>query len=738
MSLEPLAAEPLKGLNELFGHPDFRGGQREVIDAVLGGDDALVVMPTGSGKSVCYQLPACLVDGVSIVVSPLIALMKDQVDQLSALGLPVTFINSSISRDEQLRRMNEISYGVHKIVYVAPERFKSPRFVEALRGVDIGLFAVDEAHCISQWGHDFRPDYRRLGDVRKELGSPRTIALTATATPTVQDDILEGLGLREAQVFVRGFERPNLEFEVFQARGGEAKEDRIEALCRHHDGESVVVYCATRKQVKSVTGALRRRGLDAGIYHGGMPDAERAAAQDNWAAGELPILVATNAFGMGVDKSDVRAVIHYNVPSSLEAYYQEAGRAGRDGDPANCLLLFNYGDRGIHEFFMENSYPDAAAYRAVWKELRALGEGAQPFDRQRFANRVRGVHPMGVDTILRSLRYGGYLEDGVRSGQSWIAVTQDVSASELDIDWEHAATRRAIATSQLEDVVGYASAQGCRQNFIVEHFGGTPQRAEGCGTCDHCAGMAEYAVDALEELAREVRTRDEPGIVLKKLLAGLARARGRFGAHAVAQMLRGANTKKMRNTSLGNLSTFGILDDLKQDDIVHLLDVLARHGLAAANQHGCLGLTDLGNLVMLDEEQPPASLAREWELSVKERGAGGGRATRPKKKRRTGPVAAGSTYDQTLGLFREGNTIEQIAALRDIQARTVLDHLVVLASRGEELEVEARADVVEALSKQERYQDGDSLRELRDSLDVECSYEELKLAMVEWLQRSSG
>ncbi len=738
MSWEALATDARQGLEDLFGHGEFRSGQQEVVDRVVGGSDALVVMPTGSGKSLCYQLPACLVDGVALVVSPLIALMKDQVDQLRELGLPATLINSSITRDEQRRRIESIRHGGHKIIYVAPERFKSSGFLRALEEIDVGLFAVDEAHCISQWGHDFRPDYRRLGEVRERLGNPRTMALTATATPTVQKDILRGLGLEDAEVFVRGFERPNLKFEVYQARGHDAKEDRIVALAEHHHGESVVVYCATRKQVRNVARSLRRRGLDVAAYHGGMDDAKRAQKQDAWSSGEVPLLVATNAFGMGVDKSDVRAVIHYDMPSSLEAYYQEAGRAGRDGEPANCLLLFNFGDRGIHEFFIENSYPDAAAYRAVWTALQALGKGTQPFDSDRFAERVRGVHPMGVETILRSLRYAGYVEDGMRDGHGWVALPRPVDASELDIDWTHAASRRAIAERQLEDVVAYASTQDCRQNFIVEHFGGTPAMPTGCGTCDRCKGMPDYAREAMADMVREIRTRDDADTVLKKLLAGVARARGRFGAHAIAQMLRGANTKKMRKTSLGKLSTFGILRDLKQDDLVHLLDALARHGLTVTNEHGCVALAQIGKLVMVGDEEPPSSLQDEWDLTIVERGTGRQASRARVSIAPRGPVPGGTTYEKTLGLLNEGLSVAEVAVRRGIRERTVLDHLVLLADRGETLEIEARSDLVEALREHDNFAVGDSLRELRDALPYECSYSELKLALAVWLGEKSS
>ncbi len=364
----PTLNDALSALRRHFGFAEFREGQSEVISAILEGKEALVVMPTGSGKSLCYQLPALMLEGVTLVISPLIALMKDQVDALQGRGLPATFINSSIGSAVQTARINELRRGQIKIVYIAPERFRSPRFVEALRSVRIALFAIDEAHCISTWGHDFRPDYLRLKGAIRSLGNVQTLALTATATPYVRTDIIAQLGLVRPQTFVSGFDRPNLTIDVLHTEREYEKIGHIKRLARLHDA-SGIIYTTTRKAVEQVSVALHDRSLRVAAYHAGMSDGERARAQEDFMSGKTQMIVATNAFGMGIDKPDIRFVAHYQMPGSIEAYYQEIGRAGRDGLPSSCVLLFNYADKNTHDFFIEGSYPDAARHTFPTKAI---------------------------------------------------------------------------------------------------------------------------------------------------------------------------------------------------------------------------------------------------------------------------------------------------------------------------------------------------------------------------------
>jgi ATP-dependent DNA helicase RecQ len=361
--------DPKDILRRHWNYSDFRPGQGKAVEAVLAGRDTLVIMPTGGGKSLCYQVPALLLSGVTLVISPLISLMKDQVDTLERAGVPATFINSSLSASEMAARLKEVEAGRTKLVYVAPERFDSPAFHELVKRLEISLLAVDEAHCVSQWGHDFRPSYLRVGDVRRALGSPPMVALTATATLEVRRDIEKQLELRDPEVLVTGFDRRNLTWHVLPAKNDSEKDRLMLRLLRGSDDCSIV-YASTRKSVDALTSLLGGVGIQAVGYHAGIRDVDRKRIQEAFMTGEARVVVATNAFGMGIDKPDVRRVIHHSMPGTLEAYYQEGGRAGRDGNQSDCILLHAFKDRFTHEFFIEQTYPPRAVIEGLMKELR--------------------------------------------------------------------------------------------------------------------------------------------------------------------------------------------------------------------------------------------------------------------------------------------------------------------------------------------------------------------------------
>lgn len=406
MSINPLDAARAV-LRQRFGYPDFRKGQADAIATVLSRRDVLVVLPTGGGKSLCYQVPALVLPGMTVVISPLISLMHDQVHALERRGIPATFVDSTLARSELNARLTQAFRGELKLLYVAPERLMTGDLARRLRETELSLLAVDEAHCISEWGHDFRPSYLRLAQARDAIGAPPTIALTATATPEVRRDIVRLVGLRQPRVIVTGFDRPNLTFRVQRTGTDKAKCSALLGLLRGSVGASVV-YASTRGTVERLAGFLTRNGVPAAAYHAGREDAVRARAQAAFMADRVRTIVATNAFGMGVDKADVRAVVHYAMPGTLEAYYQEAGRGGRDGQPAVATLLHAYADRFTHEFFIDASSPPWELVQRV----HALLLAPSGVDRATLGAALGNASAArSLDAALRVLRGAGLLGD---------------------------------------------------------------------------------------------------------------------------------------------------------------------------------------------------------------------------------------------------------------------------------------------------------------------------------------
>jgi len=515
--------QPLEVLERYFGYRTFRPGQGEVVDRLLQGGDVLSVMPTGAGKSICFQVPALCLEGITLVVSPLISLMKDQVGALLQAGVKAAYLNSSLTERQFGLALRNARQGMYKIIYVAPERLETESFLRFAQQADISLLAVDEAHCISQWGQDFRPSYLNIPQFIQALPKrPAVGAFTATATPQVRADIVRALELEDPFTLVSGFDRPNLFFQV------EVPKSKKEALLRFlapRREESGIIYCATRKTVEEVCAFLQERGFSAGRYHAGLESRERQTSQEDFSYGRVRLMVATNAFGMGIDKSDVRFVVHYNMPKDVESYYQEAGRAGRDGEEAHCLLLYSPGDVRTNQFLIE---------------LR----GEEETD-EGYAQRVRREQ------------------------------------------------------ERLKYMTIYCRTTGCLRGYLLKYFG--EKAKEHCGKCGSCrSNFQELDI-----------TRDA-----QQILSCVRRAGERFGVGTIADVLRGADTERIRAWGLNTLSTYGLMREYTRDEVLSRIQSLLEAGclVQAEGQYPTLSLGPKARGVLFEGEKLTAqvrSLRRE-------------------------------------------------------------------------------------------------------------------------------
>jgi ATP-dependent DNA helicase RecQ len=723
----PTISDAQSALERYFGFTNFREGQSAVIGSVLDGRDVVVVMPTGGGKSLCYQLPALLFPGTTLVISPLIALMKDQVDALNAREIPATYINSSLSFDELRARLQAMERGIYRLVYIAPERFRNARFIESLKPVEISLFAVDEAHCISQWGHDFRPDYLRLREAAEALGRPQIIALTATATPTVRSDIGMQLGLKNPVESVAGFDRHNLTLRVEPCKTERERINKAFQIARYANGPGIV-YASTRKNVEEVTGQLQRLGLTVSGYHAGLVDEKRARIQDRFMAGDLQAIVATNAFGMGVDKSDLRFVTHYNLPGSIEAYYQEVGRAGRDGLPSVCTLLFNYVDTRTHEFFIEGSYPPRQIIERIYLFLLGLKLETIYFSAREISTKMGIKNEMAINSALIYLEKAGHIRRGQvgqvgQVGQG-IGMIDSVPVGELRVDWGDLERREAADRRKLREMVNFAYHEKCLRAFILRYFGDRKQ-ATHC-RCSNCRPQMSWAEVATVESkraastsgpARETPTSPPPLIppapfgpralsdgehlAVRKILSCVARVEGRFGRGTVASVLRGSKAKNVIVNNLDELSTYGLLGDYSQDELTRFINALIVAGCIrqSGGAYPVVSLTELGRQVMLDRlrvsldfDAVEADVGLDDEISL----------SLPKS----------GTYELTYDLYQRGLSINEIAAERGLKKKTIEEHIAELISDGREVDPDDLIDPED--------------RKLIETAALRCGLEKLK------------
>ena len=567
-------------LREQFGFEAFRPAQKQVIDKIVAGQSALAVMPTGSGKSLCYQLPALALPGLTLVVSPLIALMKDQVDQLTYLGLPATCINSSVAREQQKSRLEQAIAGRIKLLYVAPERFQNDEFRAGLSQTKVSLFAVDEAHCISLWGHDFRPDYLRLRAVVRELQSPPILALTATATPAVRRDILTQLGIEQAPQIVSGFDRANLYLEVREVGTSAEKIRAIIELARW--APLGIVYAGTRKNVDEIYSSLRRAGVQSAAYHAGLLAADRKSVQERFMNASECVIVATNAFGMGIDRSQVRFVVHADIPDSVEAYYQEIGRAGRDGEPARCLLLFNYADKWIPEFFIDSSHPPAEILKYVFGKLCRSGQPAIVGDAWR---KLSGTNDHRFHASIALLQRFGYVEKIQTQAGRGVRILKPNDTMLRGVNFAELETRRQFEYKKFAVMLNYASRfrKHCYRSFILSYFGEWTRNRD-CGNCSRCnphkyscaAAATVAAKQAAPPVAPPARTSSalsESGTTIAlKILSCILRVHQELGREKVAKILAGSEDSSIRDYR--SLSTYGLLSSYTIRSVTEMIDYL--------------------------------------------------------------------------------------------------------------------------------------------------------------------
>ncbi|MFH1281450.1 MAG: RecQ family ATP-dependent DNA helicase, partial [Candidatus Omnitrophota bacterium] len=678
-------------------------GQERAIDNVLNGKPSVVIMPTGGGKSLCFQLPALVLDGVTIVISPLIALMKDQVDNLKRVGIPATYVNSSISQSETLARLEAVQRGSFKLLYIAPERFYNQEFLKVLTDIKVSLFAVDEAHCISQWGHDFRPSYVRLRDAIELVGSPPVLALTATATPEVRQDIIKQLDLKNPDLVITGFARPNLQFGVVRANEGSKPRIVLEAIQGALD-KSGIIYVGTRARADALLQYLLENDIEAVGYHAGMEAEDRKWVQNNFITGQAKIIVATNAFGLGIDKEDVRFVIHYDMPGTVEAYYQEVGRAGRDSQPSFCLLLYNSRDRALHEFFIKGDNPPAYTVREIYEILTSHESDTVLITYSELSEMLSGSMPdMAIGTGLKILEKEGYIARArEKNGNAYLKLNKD-----------YAAVFKSLGVK----------AKKQRELFsgIYERYGNEINR----GWQFIPNEIAEILEVKKESLMRLVRQLKENGLAEYhppfkgteiRILKRVNSREIKFDEAAMKAKLKAAYRKLDQIEDyvfdLGCRQKF-ILDYFgdSQSKQCGQCDVCsAQRGYDKSEADKARGILD--TIMAEAEDAPRKERVRE----------------KPKKK---SLLNTKLTQLETLELYNQGRSIEEMASARELKPETIVNHICFLFEKGVIKDIDKLVDkkVIAKVEKAVEKVGLDKLKPVYEELDGQVDYQDIKLAI---------
>ncbi len=695
-------------LNIHFGHSQLRLGQDKAIESILDGQDTLIIMPTGGGKSLCYQLPALVLDGITIVVSPLIALMKDQVDSLQAIGVPANFINSSISPAETFKRLEETKNNFYKLLYVAPERFYNQEFLNTLSKIKISLFAIDEAHCISHWGHDFRPSYLQLGQVVKNLGRPPLVALTATATPEVKNDIAKQLELQKPSMIITGFKRPNLEFGAIQINASLKTGAVLDAVNNVSSG-SGIIYVGTRAKVEDVLSVLLSHGHEAAAYHAGMDGESRRWTQENFMNGKIKIIVATNAFGMGIDKSNIRFVIHYDLPGTIEAYYQEAGRAGRDGKPSFCLLLFSPADRHLREFFIRGDNPSPRLIRNIYDRLTEFESDTILITYAQLKDILaEDVPEMAIGTSIKLLERHGYIRKEKENNNAAFFRLKEKPEKIFDM----IGTRAKVQLRIFDKLI---------KHFITEMEKGWKINFE------ELAGTIEEKKDSIVRLAKKLNEMElaeyQPpfkGTELK-IIKRVNKNDLELDFNALSEKLSQAYAK------LDKMEEYARYRACRQNFI---LNYFGESNPAPCGR--CDNCVNKGPAINLYSKKYDC----KTNYSFKKKKSNSETELEIKAPQKNPPLSTKLTQLETLDLFNKKFNVNQIAKKREIEITTVINHLCFLIEKKLIKNIDSLVETKKQISIEKTIKkiNTDKLTPIKEVLGDNYSWDEIKIVLAKTKQ----